>query len=168
MRLIAVLLVLASLFGLAWAWQAGTLDALRRESRAAAGDSGGRRDPEFAPLPEGWGVVVIGKPSGAAPVPGSVDRAAPALPADASSVPEASDADWVALEERALGDFRVEVFAGQTLFSITQMHYGSANQELCAALARYNGIHDPAALEVGETLLLPPVERLFRHRRQGE
>lgn len=169
MRFVLVLTVLLALFGLAWAWQQGTLESLRRGVRAEAQDIGGRLDPEFTPLPDGWGVVVVGKPSGADPLPGYASLANRALPssqgpdAPGTSV-EASDAAWNELEKRALGDFRVEVLAGQTLYSIAEIQYGGANEELCTALARYNGLDDPAALETGETLLLPPLERLFEYR----
>ena len=165
MRILALLVLLAALFGLAWFWQTGTLARMRAERAATLGvERGGRRDPAFEALPDGWGVVVIGAPSGAEPVFLERSGRAPSPPsAELEARPEdlAAGASWTELEQRALGDYRIEILAGQTLSSIADAYYGERTRELVESLARYNGLSSADALPVGETLLLPPRERLI-------
>lgn len=159
MRAAAVLVLLGALFGAAWVWQAGTLRA-SRAARAAASTSPERE--RTRDLPAGWGLVVVGEPSGAAPVeaaPAPRDAGAPAA-APAPDAEPHDDASWRALEQRALGDYRITVRAGQTLSELCRAHYGTAPHDLVEALARYNGLKSPDAIAEGETLLLPERSRL--------
>jgi len=158
-----LLLILASLFCLAWVWQTGTVRGLRRARAATTGVArGGSEDPEFPILAEGWGVVVVGDPSGADPVepPRAPAAAPPPAQEPVTQEPAAAGPAWLALESRALGDYRLVVRRGQTLSTIAVEYYGALQEGLVAALARYNRLESADALAEGQTLLLPERAKL--------
>jgi nucleoid-associated protein YgaU len=101
-----------------------------------------------APLPPGWGSVVLGAPSDALP-PAAAPQ--PAQPAPAP-VPQP--------EPPAAREFELSVSPGQTLSTICREHYGTASAALVAALARFNGMASADALQAGQKLKLPPLATL--------
>lgn len=169
MRTLIVLLILASGFGLAALWQARHIDDLRAAQREAWELSDGERaETESGALPEGWGAVIVGAPSGAEPV----ELEAAFDPAGSEGTDELGelgelgklplqDPDPEQLEAAPLADFEMEVQPGQTLSGIAHTHYGTAPAELVQALASYNGIEDPDALRAGAWVLLPERARLI-------
>lgn len=50
---------------------------------------------------------------------------------------------------------------GDTLYCIVRVQYGLHNQEAVDKLATYNNLCDPNALQVGQVLLIPCVEKLM-------
>ena len=139
----------------------------RRKSQAAKPEPAGAPAASFEDEP-GWGSVVVGAPSGAAPLgdedagsgaapqapapgPGkapSGPASAPGAPAPAKPLPPTAHA------------FELSVAKGQTLSTICKEHYGSARVELVQALARANGLASPDAVREGQKLTLPPLEEL--------
>lgn len=80
------------------------------------------------------------------------DAAAPANPAAKSAlsaVPAAASGSKLVVER------------GQTLHSIAKARYGRADAALVAALAKHNGLSDPAQLAVGQVLALPSLASLL-------
>jgi hypothetical protein len=168
MRVVAILLVFAAAFGLAALWQSRRVDRLRRESELAQK----LRDGELGEtssgiVPQGWGVVVVGRPSGAEPIggatvevevedvvesEGAADARPDSAPANAALPP--------ALDPASLADFELTVAPGHSLSEIAKEHYGTAAGAVVGALARYNGFADADRLRAGQRLLLPPIERL--------
>lgn len=168
MRALLVVLLIFTAFGAAMVWQSGTLSRLRAEHTERRGVlAGGPNDPASRPLPAGWGVVVLGDPSGVDPVelaerPGTA-RALPETvePNRLLARPAAADVEaWRALETHGLADYEIEVRDGMTLSKIVRAHYGEVDPELCARLATYNGLDDANALKVGATLRLPHRDKL--------
>jgi len=174
-RALLVVLLIFAAFGAALVWQSGTMDRLLSEHAERRGvRAGGTDDPTRAPLPAGWGVVVLGDPSGAEPVePVHARGAARALPKSVrpgellASPAEAARA-WQELEARALADYEITVRAGMTLSQLARAHYGEASTAIVEALAHYNGLDSPDALEAGTTLRLPERERLVGASRPDE
>jgi nucleoid-associated protein YgaU len=166
MRVVAILLAFAAAFGLAAWWQSRRIDRLRRESELAQK----LRDGELGEtssgiVPQGWGVVVVGRPSGAEPIGGERGEVEDAVEyedateARPDSAP-ASAATPPALDPASLADFELTVAPGHSLSEIAKEHYGTASGAVVGALARYNGLTDADRLTAGQRLLLPPIERL--------
>jgi hypothetical protein len=180
-RLLLGALALAGLFAGAWWWQRGFTAAARVErerlrSGAGSGSAGDRREGE-----DGWGRVVVGRPSGAEPVeprpqadparPGDAGRTGQAVTGDAAAPPPHPDreAEPPGGPTGAGGnqpgataqEFRMVVQPGQNLSSICRVHYGTARPELVRAVARYNQLASEHDLRAGRTLLLPPIEKLL-------
>ena len=155
MKTLIVLLLLASGFGLAALWQSWHVGELQARQRSAWEVSDGEvAETESGTIREGWATVVIGAPSGVAPLELAVDdRTAPPPPAD-------EPVDDAHLEAPPLGDFELEVRPGQTLSGIAHAHYGTAPAELVQALAEYNGLADANALRSGASLRLPELSVL--------
>jgi LysM repeat protein len=59
---------------------------------------------------------------------------------------------------------KMVVERGQTLHSIAKARYGRADAALIAALAKHNGLADPAQLAVGQVLALPALATLLDTR----
>lgn len=164
MRAALLLALLAAGFGLAAWWQHDHLDALRREraaqERVAAGEL--ERTPSGS-LEPGRAVLLVGRPSGARPVPRAPapsDAPAPGPAPDAAAPGERATPET----EEGLGDFALQVQAGQTLSQIAELHYGTSDAALVRELAAYNGLQDPDLLPAGAALRLPPIETLQRAR----
>lgn len=173
MRALLGISVLLLFCGAAALWQTRTFRELRRERTAAAARAAGRPLPADATavpggagdLEPGWGVVVVGRPSGAPAVaaPATLDeptsgRETPAAALDVGAVQ--AEIDWIKARSGTLGDFVLQVRSGQTLSQIFQDHYGSYEPALVKALARYNGLSDEHKLRVGSELHLPDLGRL--------
>ncbi len=151
MRTVLFLCLLVAVFGLAALWQRQHLGELRRAHAAAEAEAAGElARTASGPLAPGQGVLLVGRPSGAEPVP----RPARAEPDPA---PAAVGSD---LAELALGDFSLEVQPGQSLSGIAYLHYGRSGPALLRALSDYNALPDPGRLRAGQVLKLPPIERL--------
>jgi nucleoid-associated protein YgaU len=165
MRLLIGFLLLACVFAIAALWHQRTLAELRAErEQAALLASGTMVQTASGVLPEGWGVVVVGRPSGAAPLRDAAGSPAPAAitvdPARASLSRAEARAEVPKPATAPLGDFEMKVQAGQTLSGIAHAHYGHAPSELVQRLAKYNGLADANALTAGQSLRLPPLEKL--------
>lgn len=167
MKLVLGSLLLLALFALASVWQRNWMREVRAEREQLRGDTAADAidaRPDWA-RPD-WGRVIIGRPSGAEPVE-SVRRDAlvapnptsrPASDALKSSSPPASETAKPPVQER---EFKLVVQHGQSLSTICQSHYKSGRHELIEALARYNKLADVNALKEGQTLSLPPIEKLL-------
>jgi len=152
-RALALLLLLACGFGLAGLWQSRRLEAMRSARDTAARVAEGElAETGSGLIPAGSAVVLIGHPSGAAPL----ESASVELP-DQPEVTDAGEFDYPDLP-----DFELKVRSGQSLSSIAEAHYGENSRALVNALAEYNGLEDPNRLRVGDRILLPEIERLER------
>jgi nucleoid-associated protein YgaU len=146
-RALALLLLLACGFGVAALWQSRRLEAMRSDREAAARVAEGElSETESGLIPAGSAVVLIGRPSGVAPLEDAAGDA---------QVTDAGD-----FEHPDLPDFELDVRAGQTLSSIAEAHYGESAPELVRALARYNGLEDADLLRIGDRIRLPQIETL--------
>jgi nucleoid-associated protein YgaU len=144
MRALLLLLVLAGAFALAAVWQRKHVEELRAARSAA--EAAPAPDPLAPELAAGEAVLIVGRPSGAEPRSRPNEPAAPQMRRVES--------------EPALSDFTQEVQGGQTLSGIAHVHYGQSGPALVRALATYNGLSDPDQLRAGQTLRLPPIEKL--------
>ncbi len=150
MRALALLLLLASGFGLAALWQSRRVEAMRSDREAAARVAAGELAETGSGLvPAGSAVVLVGAPSGATPLERSASEAEGLDVSDAGS-----------FEHPDLPDFELEVRSGQSLSSIARAHYGESSAALARALALYNGLDDPDRLRIGDRILLPRIEKL--------
>ena len=168
MRTLLLVLILACAFGAAGLWMQQRTGRLREERALAAQVAAGRAAmTPSGPLGDGEAVVVIGGPArppgtprlepvqvpGPAP-DGSYDQnSKPKVPADPNPPP-------IQAPPAPLGDFVLEVGAGQSLSKIAHDHYGHAPVELVNKLAQYNGLADANALRAGMKLKLPTLEHL--------
>jgi nucleoid-associated protein YgaU len=146
MRALLLLLVLAGAFALAAVWQRKHVAELRAARDAAEAAQAPSPDPLAPELAAGEAVLIVGRPSGAEP------RPRPTEPVPQKPRPSES--------EPTLSDFSQEVQSGQTLSGIAHVHYGQSGPALVRALAHYNGLSDPDQLRAGQTLRLPPIEKL--------
>ena len=148
MKGLLVLLTLACAFGLAALWQKEKL----RELQAARHEAAQVADGVLAPtpsgaLPEGKGVIIVGRPSGADPVLVPEPQLVPEP--EVNPEPESNPVD-----------FELEVRPGHTLSGIAEKVYGSAAQNLIQRLAEYNDLTHPDDLSAGQTIYLPSIEKL--------
>ena len=146
MRALLLLLVLAGAFGLAAVWQRNHVAELRAARDAAEAVPAPSPDPLAPELAAGEALLIVGRPSGAEPRPPPAEPARPKPSAPAN--------------EPSLSDFTQRVQSGQTLSGIAHVHYGQSGPALVRSLAAYNGLSDPNQLQVGQTLRLPPIEKL--------
>lgn len=158
MRFLA-LAVLLGLPLLAALWQKGYLEDQRERRRALAAEASGRP----VDTPDGWSLVLIGKPSGAEPVErppkprprrerSTEEGRVPAETEAAAPVPGPT--------RLVLEDFQVVVREGQVLSQIVKDHYGRVSPRLEGWLAAYNGLESPDKLRAGKSLALPSEEKL--------
>ena len=157
MRILLGIGLLLAIFAASSVWHQGRMRELRglggfQEARAA--------DPRM--LPPGWGEVIVGTPSGAEPV-----FVEPVRPTESRvlAVDEAVES-WTEVpaqepEPLTVEDWELPVRPGDVLSRIVRVHYGRVSPELEERLARYNGLESPDKLVVGETLYLPPEEKLL-------
>jgi nucleoid-associated protein YgaU len=189
MKLWVPALLLLACFATATLWQARWTEGLREQrDRAWEGAVGGAadapaRDPVAVPGPEdetaqggsrapAWSRVVVGRPSGADPVPrpaGGRLRRRTSMPVDeavAAGMAEGSPGDEggvPASEEVARPEleFTMKVRRGQSLSVICQEHYKTARRDLVEALARFNALSSPDRIREGQTLRLPARQLLL-------
>lgn len=148
MRALLGLLVLGGLCLLAATWQQGhsRARARAREQRHGLVDPA-ERDPE-------WSLLVLGRASGAPPIPGAEPPSPRAEEEPAWTAPGEEEPDG-APPSRYAPDYRYVVQRGDVLSVICQHHYGTARQPLVQAVARYNALEDVDGIRAGATLLLP-------------
>ncbi len=154
MRVLLFVLALACLFGIAALWHADRIAAAKAaqlEARHVADGSAARTEAGL--IPDGYGVLVLGKPSGVEAPKASAPVANP-NPVEHAPTPETSEP----------ADFQMVVENGQSLSKIAKAHYGTANAELVKMLARYNGLASVDALKLGQKLALPSAAKLEAFR----
>jgi hypothetical protein len=59
----------------------------------------------------------------------------------------------------------IVVGAGQSLSTVCQSQYGTSRPDVVQALARYNGLKDVNVVRAGDTLRVPPLDRLMAQGR---
>ncbi len=168
MRTLILVLILACGFGAAALWQQQRTARLREERALAAQVAAGQAAmTPSGMLGPGEAVVVIGRPAQQPSAPGIDSRQVPAplpggtpAPGPGAKLPANLPQTPPAVPAPVLGDFVLEVGAGQSLSKIAHAHYGHAPVELVTKLAQYNGMADANALRAGMKLKLPTLERL--------
>ncbi len=156
MRVVALLLLLATAFGAAALWQSSRVEALENERELARQlEAGELTNGPLGTIPSGWAHVVIGGPAAVDPVNTSATSGA-ASPAPEATAPAAPPTTPASV------DFEVVVETGQSLSKIARSHYGTAPVALVRELARYNGMANENELRAGQKLRLPPIEQLSR------
>jgi nucleoid-associated protein YgaU len=170
--LVGVLLLIAAFAAAAiWQWNWRAEAEARRELARTSDDRSSPRSNVAAE--EGWGRVIIGRPSGADPVAPSseplarADTSASPLDAQTPATRPASTpqqpTDTASGDSPAApaGEARVVVQHGESLSSLCQTHYGTRRLELVQALAAYNHLKDPDRVREGQVVVMPPIERLI-------
>ncbi len=145
MRTLLGLLILGGLFLMAATWQRNQTEELRAQRSQRYGIP---QDP--AGQEPGWDTLVLGRPSGAEPIPS---------PAPLGRAWE----NWTDTGDDTQGDerlivsqeYRYEVQSGDVLSRICARHYGTSRASLVNAVAHYNGLGSPDAIRAGKILLLP-------------
>lgn len=120
--------------------------------------------PELPALDEGWGRVVVGSPSGAAPRLRPIPEATPTAqdePTPSVERPAPETVTETAPPPRFPADLELVVRPGQSLSKIAAAEYGRSTPELVTALAAYNGMDDPNKLRAGQTLRIPVKAKLL-------
>lgn len=157
MRILILVLALACLFGGAALWHqhrvATARDAQSEARRIAAGEAA---RTEVGVLREGWSAIVVGKPAERV-ASASTANAASAAPPGTAPPPSSDPAigPTAAPTSAEAADFELVVQPGQSLSKIAAAQYGTSRKELVDALARYNGLASPDALQAGFKLKLP-------------
>lgn len=164
--LIGVLLLLVT-FVAAAMWQRSWRADAHAERERARSSGTGLASPEPGARAEGWGRVIIGRPSGVDPEPPYAERPPAQVPTPPSSaLPGSTPAKkngaraTPAEPSPSAGEERIVVRSGDSLSSVCQSHYGTSRQDVVQALALYNEMKDPNGLREGQTLKLPPLEKL--------
>jgi nucleoid-associated protein YgaU len=158
-RILILLLSLACLFGLAALWhfdRVASARASQQEARRIAQGQAART--EAGVIPDGFGVLLVGKAAGAEPAPNARPQA-PRPQIERASTPPPPQVE-PAVEPAVEADFELVVQSGQTLSKIARSRYGTASASVVDALARYNGLADADALRAGQTLKLPSAQKL--------
>ncbi len=160
------------LFLAATVWQRNWTSAARSERSVARSELGAARSelgaarggPSAAvsDLPEGWSRVVIGRPSGAEPFRGPGAPSSAGSSTDPAARPVLPPTSTPPLPQAQATEVIVQ--AGQNLSTICRGHYGTARVEVVEAVARHNRMANSDALREGQTLDLPPLERLLPKR----
>lgn len=153
MRGLILLVVLATAFGAAALWQQRHVAELRAAQRAAQIESEAAPGVTRERLEPGEALLIVGRPSGAAPRPRPDTGRAAAQPSPQREPAPPPD-------ETSLGDYTHEVQQGQTLSGIAYVHYGREGPKLVQELAEYNGLASPDRVKAGQVLRLPPVQVL--------
>ncbi len=197
MRVALILTLLVGGLLVAAAWQYD--EARLPDTDPAAGFDLGRdsfpgsRSPQASPegplsptgpTHDGWDHLILGQPSGAAPLPGfgpterrngrqttprGPSRGA-AREAIVGSTPTATSDEQPAARTLPGGStpsFTYEIQPGDTLGQICSRFYTERGSHsltaITEAVAHANNLPSPDALRAGQTLTLPPLGELFRH-----
>ncbi|MEM1451726.1 MAG: LysM peptidoglycan-binding domain-containing protein [Planctomycetota bacterium] len=168
MRAILGLLILGSLFVMAASWQNRTTTQLRDRRAMRYGIPS-----DSVAGPEGWGRLVLGRPSGAEPLP------LPESPVDPQPFEDSGGGAWSkesgpsstdiaqSLGQQTLvpADFEYTVQDDDVLGIICQKHYDRRPlANVVQAIATYNDLDSPDAIRSGDVLLLPDETVLFGGR----
>lgn len=148
MRALLGILVLGGLFLAAASWQKNQTRSLRAQRRA---EYGLPTDASEVHASAEWSVLVLGRPSGAPPLPGAGRPRGEAAPPRQGPAPD-DDAGGSAAYAR---DTAYEVRSGDYLGGICGRHYGTSKPALVEAVARYNKLASPDSIRAGDRLLLP-------------
>ncbi|MEM9380311.1 MAG: LysM domain-containing protein [Planctomycetota bacterium] len=174
MRAILGLLILGSLFAAAASWQNRTTSQLRDRRAMRYGIPS-----DSIAGPEGWGRLVLGRPSGAEPLP--LPEPAPRYDGADGYPPQDPDGRGPAGQDgrgsstdltKDLGqqtiipaDFEYTVQPNDVLSVICQKHYDYRPlPQVVEAIARYNDLKSPDAIRSGNVLYLPAESVLFGGR----
>lgn len=147
MRAALWIAVLIAAFVLAWMIQERWADARREERDAAYA----RPSEVGTDLPEGFSRVVVGEPSGAAPVTPPSPPAPRAAPDPGRGGSPSANGDRLRHHV---------VVKGESLSKICAAFYGTARKDVVEAVARANGLSNPEAVRAGQQLVLPPLQEL--------
>ena len=145
MRTLLGLLILGGLFLMAATWQRNQTEDLREQRSQRYGIP---EDP--ASQRPGWDTLVLGRPSGAQPIP-SPEQLDPAWESWTDPDDDARDDGRTGVSQ----EYRYEVQSGDVLSRICVQHYGTSRASLVNAVAHYNGLSSPDAIRAGKILLLP-------------
>lgn len=157
MRAMLGLLVLGGLFLMAATWQGRATARLREQRAREFGVPVSLEDVRAGR--EGWSELVLGRPSGAAPLALPIDASAPA---QGAGVREGGGAARQGAPSSFARDFEYVVKARDVLSVVCQKHYGKGRlREIVPAVARYNDLSDANDIVEGQTILLPDVARLL-------
>ena len=164
MRALLLTLVLVGLFLVAAIGQRRWTDSLLRAQDLARSEPGSAADLE---TPDGWSMLVVGRPSGTEPLPypergWATSDALPSEPAEPSPLSAETEPAETAdpAVETTLPDFVYRVQDGDTLGAICAGHYGSSRRALVDSVAAYNNLSSSNAIRAGTLLYLPDVLRL--------
>ncbi len=146
MRALLGLLILAGIFALAARWQERRSGQLRDERSFRYGIPAADES-----LDEGWSTLVLGRPSGADP-----------LPAPLALTARESTREYQGPPLEYGPEYRHTVLKDQFLSTICAQHYGNVKPRLIEAVAAYNDLASPDDIREGQVLLLPDVELLLR------
>ncbi|MEM6674952.1 MAG: hypothetical protein AAF726_19035 [Planctomycetota bacterium] len=156
MRALLGLLILGSLFVMAASWQNRTTSELRERRERRYGIPS-----DSVAVPEGWGRLVLGRPSGAEPIPAPEPPPAEALLPAADVAPP----DEGAPPPTYAPDFEYTVQPTDVLGEICQRFYEVRPlAKVIEAVATYNDLDDANSIRAGDVLLLPDPEVLFGQR----
>jgi hypothetical protein len=155
MRTLIGLFLLGALFLAAAGWQHRLTDRLRDERSRKYGV------PTREELERGeWSQLVLGRPSGAAPLPR--ERAARRPPPTPQNDPGGGPLAW---EPASVPPDREHTVArGEILGRICQSYYDTARPRVVEAVAAYNDLASANDIREGQVLLLPDLELLFPER----
>lgn len=180
MKLLVGVLLLLFAFAGAVLWQRSWLAEAQAEREHARHD-GALDSPESKRANDsGWGRVIVGRPSGADPVapvaPPVSSSASSSAPSPTTTPPSGTKPTVAATSERsnaplatsksarasadAGASTAIIVQRGDSLSSVCQAHYGTSRKEIIQALAAFNKLKDADHLREGDTLLIPPLDRL--------
>ena len=160
MRAAIWIAVLFAAFVLAWQLQDRWASARRAERDAAYS----RVALEGTEIPQGFGRVVIGEPSGAEPI---LVQEPPAKTSDSAATtrsPTSGGAQIGAIIPRSASEssalHRHVVRKGESLSKICAAFYGTARKDVVEAVARANGLTNAGAIREGQDLVLPTLDEL--------
>ncbi|MEZ6018254.1 MAG: hypothetical protein R3F49_24365 [Planctomycetota bacterium] len=166
MRALLGLLLLGGLFLSAATWQGRMTQRLREQRALEYGipkDAASRSDGRA-----GWSELVLGRPSGAAPLPplarpeAGLEPGPEPTPGADSDAPAGTAPSAAHTGRRYAPDFEYEVQPNDVLGVICQKHYGKGRlRELVPAVARYNDLSSADGIVAGKVLLLPDIELLL-------
>lgn len=160
MRAAIWIALLVAAFVLAWQLEDRWSDAHRAERDAAYS----RITADESALPEGFGRVVVGAPSGADPILGQQppdvgSGTRTGMDATSTNV-GAEPARSASPPSNPAGLRRHVVRKGESLSKICAAFYGTARKDVVDAVARANGLTNSGAIREGQALVLPTLEEL--------
>ncbi|MFT4648865.1 MAG: hypothetical protein ACI87O_001924 [Planctomycetota bacterium] len=152
MRVFLGIAVLGSLFLMAAFWQKGITRRLqqKRTYEQGQGTMEGRAESR-------WANLVLGRPSGADPLPAPVQL----NPGPAPLILDQEQQPWPEPEPDIEPDIQYVVQPGDVLGTICVGRYSTARDRVLKAVAQYNDLQDPDNLKQGQVLALPALEVLF-------
>lgn len=164
MRALIGLLILGSLFVMAASWQNRTTSRLRGDRAQGYNVASDSVRPS-----EGWSQLIVGRPSGADPLPVPEQVALPGgsgVNAGNGAQPQGPrplEADNPSVKYRS--DRIYVVQSNDVLSKICQDHYDARPlEDVIARVATYNDLKSPDAIRAGIEIRLPDAAVLFPER----